>query len=172
VPVSARRATVGLAVLAATAAAALPAGAAAPAFAGNVCKLVPAAKVTPLLGPKRTCKSRKTAGPGSIDYVASWAGRTPTAPTLQVTVEKFTDPGMLALAGRNLNQGLPGPPKRLLTIGAPAFEGTGANSTAIHAGIGKYVVLLTLNALHANPPKAARVKLEALAKALVPLLQG
>jgi hypothetical protein len=151
--------------------AASAAGAKQPAFSGNVCKLAPAAKVTAIPGLTTKCKSQRQSGIGSINYVGSWSGKTARSGTLQVTVEKFTDSGMQKLAITNLKQGLPGPPKRIGKIGSTvAFEGTGANATGIHFAAGKYVVILVVNTIGGNPPKAARTALEKLALAIAPKL--
>ena len=131
-------------VLLAALAAAAPAGARS-AFAGNVCALLPAKQVAPLTGsPSRCTTSPATKGPGSTIFVGTWAGRAATSPRLQVTVALYTDPGALALAKRNLRQGLPGAPKKVTGIATGAYEAIGAGAAGIHFTVGKYVASLTL----------------------------
>lgn len=130
-------------------------------FTGNVCRLVPASQIVAVIGNSSRCTNSPTArGLGSTIYTGSWAGKTPRAPGLQVTIALYTDPGALQLANRNLKQGLPGKPRRVAGIGGGAYEATGAGSTGIHFGVGKYIAYLSL-----GRPRAA-TSLEALAKAV------
>ncbi len=134
----------GPVVLLAALAAAAPAGAG-PGFDGNVCRLVSAKQVAPLTGsPSRCTTSPATKGPGSTIFVGTWAGRAATSPRLQVTVALYSDPGALALAKRNLRQGLPGAPKKVTGIGTGAYEASGAGAAGIHFTVGKDVASLTL----------------------------
>jgi hypothetical protein len=120
------------------------AAAAAPPFHGNVCGLLTARQVAALPGVLARCTNLPpTQGPGSTLYVGHWAGKTPGSAGLQVTVASYADQGALALASRNLRQGLPGTPKRVTGIGTAAYEATGATSSAIHFAVGKYAVYLT-----------------------------
>jgi len=150
-----------LAVAAAVAAAA--AAAAAPPFHGNVCGLLTARQVAALPGVSTACTNlRQAQAPGSTNYVGHWAGKTPTSTGLQVTVASYADQGFLALAKRNLNQGLPGgTPKRVAGIGTGAYEATGAGSNAIHFTVGKYLVYLV-----ATPSPGPIKPLEAIAWAV------
>ncbi len=155
-----------------TLAAAPVAGATEPAFTGNVCALPPPASVTAILGVPGECKNLEPLpAPGAVDYVGNWSGQAARSATLQVTVAKYTDDGMLKLAIGNLNQGLPGTPKPIGDIGdGPAYEATGGFATAIRFSIGKYVVLVVVSTIGAAPPEAARTALEGLARAIAPRL--
>jgi hypothetical protein len=131
-----------LALVAVAAAVAAASATAAPPFHGNVCGLLTARQIATLPGVSARCTNLRPApGPGSTNYVGHWAGKTPGSAGLQVTVASYADQGALALAKRNLNQGFPGgTPKRAAGIGTGAYEAAGAGSSAIHFGVGKYVV--------------------------------
>ena len=112
----------------------------------NVCRLLTAKQVAAVPGVSSACTNAKPmAGPGSTIYSGNWRGKTATSARLQVTVSSYTDQGMLALAKRNLKQGLPGTPRKVVGIGNGAYEATGAGSEAIHVAIGKYVVAVVVN---------------------------
>lgn len=83
-------------------------------------------------------------------------------PRIHATVSLYTDQGSLQLAKRNLNQGLPGTPRKVARIGSAAYEATGGLSTAIHFNVGKYIVFVSLNTV-GTPPRST-ASLEALAK--------
>lgn len=154
--------------LAATFIAALAVASAAEAgssFKGNVCSVVPAKKVAAISGASSKCTNAKPSkGPGSTIYVGNWAGKTPTSPRTQVTIALYTDAGALQLAKRNLNQGLPGTPKKVSGIGSAAYEATGASGAAIHFNVGKYIAYLNLTT--AGKAAKSKASLESLAKAI------
>ena len=154
--------------LAATLVAALvgaPAAGARLDFSGNVCQLVTAKQITAIPGVSSKCtNAAPSKGPGSTIYVGNWAGKTPTSPTVQVTVALYTDSGALKLAKSNLKQGLPGPPKKVAGIGSAAYEAIGGFSAGVHFNVGKYVVYLSLNTVGKPPQSTA--SLETLAKGI------
>jgi hypothetical protein len=125
------------------------AAAAPPTFKGNVCALLTAKQVTAISGVTAKCKNvPPLPGPGSTQYVGNWAGVTSKSPALQVTVVKYTDPGVLQLAVHNLKQGLSGgTPTKVAGIGDAAFEakGTASAGPGIHGAIGKYIAYISLS---------------------------
>ena len=138
---------------------------ASPSAAVDTCRLLTAKQVTAVQGVSPKCTTAKPmAGPGSTIYEANWAGKTPRAPGVQVTVSLYTDQGMLALAKRNLNQGLSGTPKRVAGIGSAAYEATGGFSTGVRFAQGKYVVLVSVNGI--GKPTWSTRSVEVLAKAV------
>jgi len=82
-----------------------------------------------------------------------------------VTVELYVDGGLLALAKRNLNQGLPAAPRKLAGIGSAAFVTTAGPTAAIHVASGRYIVIAILTS--AGTASRSTTSLEALAKAIV-----
>ena len=135
---------------------------ASPSFAGKVCGLVPARSATAIPGISPRCTNAPPSrGPGSTLSTGNWAGKTPGS-GLQLTIALYADKGALQLATRNLNQGLPGAPRKVTGIGSAAFEGSGASAVGIHFVVGKYVAYVTLN----TTGKAQRTSLEAFAKAV------
>jgi hypothetical protein len=133
-----------------------------PAFSGNVCRLVTAKQIAAIPGLSARCtNARPSKGPGSTLYVGNWQGKTPSSPHLQVTVALYLDQGALALAKRNLRQGLPGTPRTVARIGSAAYEASGAGTTGIHFSVGKYVVYITLSA-----SRTSRMTVEALGKSI------
>lgn len=156
------RLTVVVALAAALAATSAAAAARAP-FKGKVCALATAKQVGTIKGVSSRCVNAKPQpGPGATIYTGDWAGKTPTSPNVQVTIQAYKDSGMLTLAKRNLEQGLPGRPKRIAGIGSAAYEATGAGSTAIHFAVGKYVAVVNLT----TTGRRSRLALEALAKSI------
>ena len=127
--------------------------------------------VTAIKGVSSKCsKGAAEPGPGSTIYTASWVGKTPQSPSLQVTVAHYTDSSLLALAVRNLKQGLPGgTPKKVAGIGSAAYEATGASATGLHFAIGKYVVYITLTSF-GKPSKSAPGSIENVGKAVASAL--
>jgi hypothetical protein len=159
----ASRLTLALAVFA-TLAAASAAGARS-GLSVDVCRMLSAKEVTAIPGVSSKCTNAKPAnGPGSTIYTANWAGTTPKSPSLQVTVSLYTDSGALQLAKRNLNQGLPGTPKRVTGIGSAAYEATGASSTGVQFNVGKYIASIRLTTM--NKPQRSTAPIEAIAKAI------
>ena len=151
-----------VALLAALTAAA-PAGAGT-GFAGNVCRLATAKQIAALAGVSPLCTNTPSAkGPGSTIYVGSWPGKEPRSPHLQVTISVYGDPGALQLARRNLNQGLPGTPRKVSGIGSAAYEAAGASAIGIHFAVGKDVAYVTLTSTGKLPRASS---LEALARAV------
>ncbi len=144
---------------------------AAPPFGGNVCGLLTAKQVTAISGVTANCKNEPPLsgpGQGSKQYTGNWAGVTTKSPALQVTVVKYTDPGVLKLAVHNLKQGLPGgAPKKVTGIGDAAYEAKGAPDTGpgIHVAIGKYIAYINL-ATVGGPPLSPSL-LEPIAKDVV-----
>jgi hypothetical protein len=133
-----------------------------PAFSRNVCRLVSAKQIAAIPGLSPRCtNARPSKAPGSTLYVGNWPGKAPSSPRLQVTVALYADPGVLALAKRNLRQGLPGTPRRVAGIGSAAYEASGAGTTSIHSSVGKYVVYINLSA-----SRASRMTVEALGKSI------
>ncbi len=134
-------------------------------FTNNVCSLVTAKQVTAIPGVSTNCMNAKPSqGPGSTIYVGNWAGLTRTSPSLQVTIARYTDPGVLQLAQHNLRQGLPGPPKKVKGLGGPAYEAMGADEVGIHVAVGSYIAYITLAAVGAQPKSPSVI--EPLAKAV------
>jgi hypothetical protein len=129
-------------------------GAAKGGFAGNVCALL-TAKQASSTGATAACKNAAPLpGPGSTDYTANWAGTTTTSPSLQVTVASYSDTGLLALARKNLKQGLNGPPVKVTVKGLGViYEAKGAAASGLHFATGKYVVYIVLGSLK-TPPNA------------------
>ena len=148
--------------------AALATASAAPArtsVAVDACRLLTAKQVTAVQGVSPKCASAKPmAGPGSTIYEGNWAGKTPRSAGLQVTVSLYTDKGALALAKRNLNQGLPGTPKKVAGIGSGAYEASGGVSTAVRFAKGSYIVLVGVSGI--GKPTWSTTSVEALAKAV------
>lgn len=139
--------------------------AARPSAAVDVCHLLSATQVTAVQGVSPKCAGAKPmAGPGSTIYGANWAGKTPRSPGVQVTVSVYSDQGLLALAKRNLNQGLPGTPKKVAGIGTAAFEATGGISTGVRFAKGKDIVLVIVSGI--GKPSWTPKSVEALAKAV------
>ncbi len=109
-------------------------------FKGKVCALATAKQVTAITGVSSRCVNAcPEPAPGATIYVGNWAGKTPTSPRLQVSVQVYKDSGMLRLAKSNLDVGLPGPPRKVAGIGSAAYEATGGGSTAIRFATGRYV---------------------------------
>lgn len=151
-------------VLLATLASAAPAGAR-PSSGVDVCHLLTVKQVTAVQGVSPKCASAKPmAGPGSTIYEGNWAGKTPRSAGLQVTVSLYTDKGALALAKRNLNQGLPGTPKKVAGIGSGAYEASGGVSTAVRFAKGSYIVLVGVSGI--GKPTWSTTSVEGLAKAV------
>jgi nitrous oxidase accessory protein NosD len=158
-----RSTVVVLSVVAVAAAAPALAGS---GFTGNVCGLVPAKQVAMVAGATKKCANAKPLpGLGSKIYTGNWVGATAKSASLQVTVAVYSDAGALQLAKRNLEQGLPGPPKKIAGLGAPAYGATGAMGAGIHVAVGKDVVYLSVSTI-GTTPKSPTV-LEPLARALV-----
>jgi hypothetical protein len=133
-------------------------------FNGNVCQLVSAKQATAVLRVSSKCVNAKPLpGPGSTMYTGNWAGKTTASMHLLVTVSAYTDTGALQLAKRNLNQGLPGAPKKLAGVGAAAYQATGAGAAAIRFSVGKYIAFISLNSVSTQPKVTPQ--LVALAKA-------
>lgn len=142
-----------------------PPSSARPSAAVDVCRLLTAKQVTAVQGVSSKCtKAKPMAGPGATIYGANWPGKTPRSPGVQVTVSVYTDQGALALATRNLNQGLPGPPKKVAGIGSAAYEATGGFATGVRFVKGKDVVLVSVNGI--GKPSWSTKSVEALAKAV------
>jgi hypothetical protein len=141
----------------------------------DVCKVVPAKVVRAVPGVGSLCTvTPPEAAPGSTDYVGTWTdgpgiakgGKTGAGPqtSLEVTIARYTDKGVLKLAIHNLDQGLPGPPTAVKHLGGPAYEAKGAMAVAIHITWKNYVAYVGLTSVK-NPPSSPKV-LEPLAKAL------
>ena len=153
------------------AALAVPAGASAgaAAFKGKVCSLVSSKTVTAIKDVSPACSEQSPLpSPGGKDYVGTWKGLTPTT-NLQITIEAFTDPGMLSLATHNLKQGLVGTPKSVSGIGNRAFESRSALAVDLKLVTGKYIAIITLSSVR-KPPKSP-AELESLGKAVVTALK-
>ena len=136
-----------------------------PSAGVDVCRLLTAKQAAAVQGVSPKCTPAKPmAGPGSRIYVANWAGKTPRSPGLQVTVSRYTDQGALGLAKRNLNQGLPGTPKKVAGIGSAAYEATGGISTAVRFAEGNDVVLVVVSGI--GKPTWSTKSVEALARAV------
>jgi hypothetical protein len=163
--ISFRTAVVVLAALA------VPAGASAgPAvFKKKVCTLVSSKTVTAIPDILPACSEQSPLpAPGSTDYVGTWKGLTPTT-SLQVTIEAYTDPGMLQLATHNLKQGLVSTPKKVTGIGSAAYESKDPQAVDVKFATGKYIANITLSSVR-KPPQSPS-ELYALAKAVVTALQ-
>lgn len=131
----------------------------------DVCHLLAAKQATAVRGVSARCtNARPMPGPGSKIYTANWKRTTPKSPGLQVTVSLYTDRGALALATRNLDQGLSGTPRKVAGIGSAAYEATGAFSTGVRFADGKYVVLVNVSGI--GKPSWSTKSVEALAKAI------
>jgi hypothetical protein len=126
-------------------------------FSGDVCALLTAKQATST-GAAAACKSAAALpAPGGTQYGGNWAGATTKAPALQVTVVSYTDPTALALAKRNLKEGLNGPPKAVKIKGlGTVYEATSALASGLHFTIGKDVVYLSLTSIakKPNPPSS------------------
>ena len=139
------------------------AAAAGSAFRGDVCSLLGARQATTISGVSSHCtRAKPLSGLGATIYGGNWSGNGARSPQLQVTVSVYTDPGALQLAKRNLDQGLPGAPKKAAGIGSAAYEASGASSTAVRFAVGKDIVFVVVNAIRKPSPSTASV--EALAK--------
>jgi hypothetical protein len=149
------------------------------AAAIDVCKTVPAKVVRAVPGVGSYCTDTPPqAGPGSTDYVGTWtdrpetakSGKTGTGPrvSLEVTIARYTDKGLLKLAVQNLDQGLPGPPIAVKHLGGPAYEAKGYMSVAIHIAWKTYVAYVGLTYVR-FPPSSPNV-LGPLAKVLTETL--
>ncbi len=143
-------------VLLATLAVAAPAAARPAPFSGDVCGLLTAKQVTVISGVTGQCKNdTPLPGPGSEQYTSNWAGVTKKSPALQVTVVKYTDPGVLQLAVHNLKQGLSGgTPTKVTGIGDAAYEAKGAFEAGIHVAVGKYIAYISLSEIGKTPSLA------------------
>ena len=131
----------------------------------SVCGLLTAKEVAAIKGVSAKCTNAKpTAGPGSKIYVGNWAGKTPTSANAQVTITQYTDPGVLQIAKRNLDQGLPGTPSKVTGIGSAAYAASGASSTAIHFNVGNYIAIIVVTTSGSSSASIASV--EAVAKAV------
>jgi len=139
------------------------------AAAIDVCKTVPAKVVRSVPGVGSYCTDTPPqAAPGSTDYVGIWtdrpetakSGKTGTGPqaSLEVTIARYTDKGLLKLAVQNLDQGLPGPAIRVMHLGGPAYEAKGAMAVAIHIAWKNYVAYVGLTSVRFRPssPKVLR----------------
>jgi hypothetical protein len=146
---------------------AVPAGGSAggTVFKGKVCSLVSSKTVTAIKDVSAACSEQSPLpSPGGKDYIGRWKGLTPTT-TLQITIEVFTDPGMLSLATHNLKQGLVGTPKSASGIGDGAFEAKNSSAVELKLATGKYIAIVTLSSVR-KPPKSP-AELESLGKAVV-----
>ena len=120
------------------------AGAAPVKFTNNVCKFVPAKNVTAIPGMSSACTEQKALpAPGATDYVGNWKGLEPTE-GLQITIERYTDTGMLQLATHNLGQGLLSTPKKVSGIGDAAYEAKGAGGVEVKTTTGNYIAIIVL----------------------------
>ncbi len=135
----------------------------------DVCKTVPAKVVLAIPGVGTYCTDTPPeVAPGSTDYVGTWtdrpetakSGKTGTGPqtSLEVTIARYTDKGLLKLAIQNLDQGLPGPAIAVKDLGGPAYEAKGTMIVAIHIAWETYVayVGLTSARLPLPSPKVLR----------------
>ena len=145
----------------------------------DVCKTVPAKVVLAVPGVGSYCTDTPPeVAPGSTDYVGTWTARPETAksgkggagpPTsLEVTIARYTDKGLLGLAVQNLDQGLPGPPVAVKNLGGRAYEAKGAMTVAIHIAWKNYVAYVGLTGGRI-PPSSPKV-LRPLAKVLTETL--
>ena len=149
------------------------------AAAIDICKTVPAKVVRAVPGVGSYCSEMTPqAGPGSTDYVGTWtdrpetakSGKTGTGPqvSLEVTIARYTDKGLLKLAVQNLDQGLPGPPIAVKHLGGPAYEAKGYMIVAIHIAWKTYVAYVAVTYVR-FPPSSPSV-LGPLAKVLTETL--
>lgn len=145
------------------------AGARQAAFKNNVCKFVPAKDVGAIPGMSTSCtETAPEQAPGATDYVANWKGTAPTE-GLQVTIERYSDSGMLQLATHNLKQGLVAlPPKHVTGIGDDAYEAKGNFAVEVKTVVGKYIAIVVLSNVK-KPPKSVSA-IEPLAKDIVAAL--
>jgi hypothetical protein len=131
----------------------------------KVCRLLTAKQIATIPGVSSKCTEAKPLpGPGSTIYGGTWAGKTPTSPSLQVNVSTYADKSVLKLAKSNLNQGLVGTAKKVTGIGSAAYGATGASAAEIHFAAGKDVVAVILTSIGKKPKLTPALK--ALAKAI------
>ena len=135
------------------------------ASAIDIGKTVPAKVVRAVPGVGSYCSDMPPlAGPGSTDYVGTWTDRPETAKSgktgtglqvsLEVTIARYSDNGLLKLAVQNLDQGLPGPPIAVKHLGGPAYEAKGFKIVSIHIAWKTYVAYVALydgRSLHLHP---------------------
>jgi len=137
-------------------------------FKNNVCKFVPSKDVGAIPGMSTACtETAPLPAPGATDYIGNWKG----APTegLQVTIERYSDSGMLQLATHNLKQGLVAlPPKKVSGIGDAAYEAKGNFAVEVKTVVGKYIAIIVLTNVR-KPPKSPS-EIESLAKDVVAAL--
>ncbi len=138
------------------------AAAGASSFDGKVCGLVTARQVAAVGVTSRCTNARPMKGLGATTFRANWAGKSTSAPQLQVTVARYSDAGALQLARRNLMQGLPGTPRRAKGIGSAAYEASGPSAIGIHIAVAKYIVYITLATTSTH--SRASASLEAIGK--------
>ncbi len=144
------------------------AGAHSTVFTGNVCKFVPAKAIASVPGLTSSCTEQPPLpAPGGKDYVGTWKGSTPTT-SLQITIEVFSDTGVLGLARSNLKQGLLAAPKKLAGIGDAAYEAKNFGGVEIKTDVGKYIAIVVLSSVKA-PPKSPS-EIAPLTKAIVAAL--
>ena len=138
-------------------------------FKGKVCGLVAPKVIATVPGVSTACtEEAPLQAPGGKDYVGTWKGLTPTT-SLGITIESFSDTGLLVLARTNLKQGLVGQPKNVAGIGDEAYEAKGTGSVDIKADVGKYIATITLTSVK-SPPKSP-AEIAPVAKAVVAALQ-
>jgi hypothetical protein len=155
-------------ILVAALLAAAPAGAQPAAFKNKVCTLVPAKTIEAVPGMSGACTEQAPlAAPGGKDYVGAWKGTAPTE-SIQITIEAFSDSGMLSLATKNLNEGLLDTPKKVSGIGTAAYEAKGEVGVEVKAASGKYIAIVILTNVRKPPGSPAAI--EPLAKAVVAAL--
>jgi hypothetical protein len=141
------------------------------AFSKNACKVISPVQIAKLAGVSPTCtKAAPAPTLGATLYQGNWPGKSTQSPSLQLVVAVYTDGKALALATRNLKQGLPGPSHKVAGIGSSAYEGSGAYSVGVDFGVGKYIAYLTLSDAVGTPAPSPTV-VEALAKSIVPSLR-
>jgi hypothetical protein len=149
------------------------------AAAIDICKTVPAKVVRAVPGVGSYCTDTPPeAAPGSTDYVGTWTDRPETAKSgktgpgpqtsLEVTIARYTDKGLLELAVQNLDQGLPGPAVPVKHLGGPAYEAKGTMTVAVHITWKNYVAYVGLTSVRL-PPSSPKV-LGPLAKVLTETL--
>jgi hypothetical protein len=132
--------------------------AASPKFNGNVCALLTPAQVTAITGVSAKCNNQPPLpGMGAKTYVGDWAALMPKGPTLQVTVSVYSNPGWLAKAIHNLEQGMNGPPKKVTGIGLGAYEATGSYAVGIHTYVGKNLIYISLSEVGKTPSSPALI---------------
>ncbi len=145
----------------------------------DVCKTVPAKVVLAVPGVGSYCTDTPPeVAPGSTDYVGTWtdrpetakSGKTGTGPqtSLEVTIARYTDKGLLKLAIQNLDQGLPGPPTPVKHLGGPAYEAKGDMVVAVHIAWKTYVAYIGLTS--GRFPQSSPKVLGPLAKVLTETL--